>query len=149
MPPRSCPYCLQNGWFLEQKENIPNNAKERTKPFALIFTSKLQAWRTTFDEPVIYQRNTPNLRRFCGNSAVVISILGGNFSRKPSYPTLRHTTIIAHLKGDVKHFLALSLLMALTFWANYHNSAISFDNFALIAHRFYRRSYFHCYFLLI
>ena len=34
-------------------------------------------------------------------------------------------------------FLALSLLMALALGADYHNSAVSFDNFALIAHFLY------------
>ncbi len=46
-------------------------------------------------------------------------------------------------------FLALSLFMALTLGADYHNSAVSFDYFALVAHRFYRRSDFHCIFSLL
>ena len=44
--------------------------------------------------------------------------------------------------------LALSLLMALALGADNHYSTVSFNNFALIAHRFYRRSNFHCIFLL-
>lgn len=46
-------------------------------------------------------------------------------------------------------FLALSLFVALTLGADNHNSAVSLDNFALIAHRFYRRSNFHCIFSLL
>lgn len=44
-------------------------------------------------------------------------------------------------------FLALSLLMALVLGANNHNLAFSFDDSAFIAHRLYRRSYFHYCFL--
>ena len=40
-------------------------------------------------------------------------------------------------------FLALTLLVALILRANNHYFAVSFDNFAFIAHRLYRRSYFH------
>ena len=39
--------------------------------------------------------------------------------------------------------------MALALGADNHYSAVSFDNFALIAHRFYRRSDFHCIFSLL
>ena len=46
-------------------------------------------------------------------------------------------------------FLALSLLMALALGADDHNSAVSLDYFALVAHRFYRRSDFHCIFSLL
>ena len=46
-------------------------------------------------------------------------------------------------------FLALSLFMALALGTNYHYSAVSFDYFALIAHRFYRRSNFHFLFSLL
>ena len=46
-------------------------------------------------------------------------------------------------------FLALSLLMALALGANHHYSAVSLDHFALIAHRFYGRSYFHFIFSLM
>ena len=38
--------------------------------------------------------------------------------------------------------------MALALGADYHYSAVSFDNIALVAQRFYRRSNFHCNFLL-
>ena len=38
--------------------------------------------------------------------------------------------------------------MALALGADHHHSAVSFNNFALVAHRFYRRSDFHFYFLL-
>ena len=38
--------------------------------------------------------------------------------------------------------------MALALGANHHHSAVSLDHFALIAHRFYGRSYFHFSFLL-
>ena len=51
--------------------------------------------------------------------------------------------------GVFIYFLALSLLMALALGADYHNSAVSLDNFALVAHRFYRRSDFHCIFSLL
>ena len=44
--------------------------------------------------------------------------------------------------------LALSLLVALVLGTNNHYSTVSFNNFALIAHRFYRRSNFHCFFSL-
>lgn len=43
---------------------------------------------------------------------------------------------------------ALSLFVALALGADHHHSAVSLDNFALIAHRFYGRSYFHFSFLL-
>ena len=33
--------------------------------------------------------------------------------------------------------------MALVLGADYHDFAVPSDNFALVAHRFYRRSYFH------
>ena len=39
--------------------------------------------------------------------------------------------------------------MALALGADYHYSAVSFDNFALVAHRFYRRSNFHFSFSLL
>lgn len=39
--------------------------------------------------------------------------------------------------------------MALALGADDHNSTVSFDNFALIAHRFYRRSDFHFLFSLL
>jgi len=39
--------------------------------------------------------------------------------------------------------LTLSLFVVGVFRANYHNSAVSFDNFAFVAHWFYRRSDFH------
>ena len=45
--------------------------------------------------------------------------------------------------------LTLSLLVALALGADNHYSTVSFDNFALIAHRFYRRSDFHCIFSLL
>ena len=38
--------------------------------------------------------------------------------------------------------------MAFALGTNDHYSTVSFDYFALVAHRFYRRSYFHCNFLL-
>ena len=41
------------------------------------------------------------------------------------------------------------MLVALALGADDHYSTVSFDNFALIAHRFYRRSYFHCLFSLL
>ena len=44
---------------------------------------------------------------------------------------------------------ALSLFVALALGANHHHSAVSLDHFALIAHRFYRRSYFHFFISLI
>ena len=39
--------------------------------------------------------------------------------------------------------LALTLFMALVLRTNYHNFAVSFNYLALVAHRFYGRSYFH------
>ena len=45
--------------------------------------------------------------------------------------------------------LALSLFVALALGADHHNSAVSLDNFALFAHRFYGRSDFHSFFLLV
>lgn len=44
---------------------------------------------------------------------------------------------------------ALSLFVALALGANHHHSAVSLDHFALIAHRFYGRSYFHFIFSLM
>ena len=44
---------------------------------------------------------------------------------------------------------ALSLFVALALGADHHHSAVSLDNFALIAHRFYGRSDFHSFFLLV
>ncbi len=39
--------------------------------------------------------------------------------------------------------LALSLLVVFVLGTDNHDFAVSFNNFALIAHRFYRRSDFH------
>lgn len=39
--------------------------------------------------------------------------------------------------------------MAGVLGANYHNLAVSFDDLALVAHRFYRGSDFHFYFSLM
>jgi hypothetical protein len=38
---------------------------------------------------------------------------------------------------DFKNALALTLLVALVFGANYHYFTVSFDNFALVAHGLY------------
>ena len=72
-------------------------------------------------------------------------------------PKLRHNNILPYsVKGCqlffdtfLYYFLALSLFVALALGADNHNSAVSLDNFALIAHRFYRRSNFHCNFSLL
>ena len=40
-------------------------------------------------------------------------------------------------------FLTLSLLMALVFRTDHHDFAVSLDHFALVAHGFDGRSYFH------
>lgn len=45
--------------------------------------------------------------------------------------------------------LALTLLMALVLGANHHHFAVSFDDFALVAHGLYRRSDFHVCFSLL
>lgn len=45
--------------------------------------------------------------------------------------------------------LALALLMRLILGTNHHNFAVSFNNFAFIAHRLYRRSDFHNKILLV
>ncbi len=45
--------------------------------------------------------------------------------------------------------LALTLFMALVLGTDYHNFAVSLYYFALIAHGFYRRSYFHFFISLI
>jgi len=47
------------------------------------------------------------------------------------------------LLNSCQLILTLSLLMAFIFRANNHNFSVSFDNLALIAHRFYRRTHFH------
>ena len=57
--------------------------------------------------------------------------------------------IISRFPRLVNDFSALSLLMALVFGTNYHYFSVSFDYFALVAHRFYGRTNFHCYFSLI
>lgn len=44
--------------------------------------------------------------------------------------------------------LTLSLFVAFVFRTNNHYFSVSFDNFALVAHRFNRRSYFHFRYLL-
>ena len=44
--------------------------------------------------------------------------------------------------------LTLALLVALILRANYHYFAVSFDNLAFVAHRFYGRSDFHNYLLV-
>ena len=41
---------------------------------------------------------------------------------------------LAKLQGAL---LTLSLFVALVFRTNYHNFAVSFNNFALVTHRFY------------
>jgi len=46
-------------------------------------------------------------------------------------------------------FLALSLLMVGVFAADHHNFAVPFDDLALVAHRFDRRSDFHSCVLLV
>ena len=51
--------------------------------------------------------------------------------------------IITEFFGQVNQFLALSLFMALIFGADDHNFAVSLDDLALVAHRFYGRSDFH------
>ena len=43
----------------------------------------------------------------------------------------------------VREGLALSLLVVFVLGTDNHDFAVSFNNFALIAHRFYRRSDFH------
>ena len=45
--------------------------------------------------------------------------------------------------GKARGLLTLSLFMALVLGADNHYFAVSFNNFALVAHRFYRRSNFH------
>ena len=43
----------------------------------------------------------------------------------------------------IRFKLTLTLFVALVFGTDNHNFAVSFNNFALVAHRFYRGSYFH------
>ena len=54
--------------------------------------------------------------------------------------------IIPFFSGDCQAFLsALSLFVALVLGTDYHDPAVSLDDFAFIAHRLYRRSNFHCF----
>ena len=120
-------------------------------PISAIYTSFLHFLR------VRVKRKKTDFRNFLTE----IQLNFSRFSEKLPYlnqlSKLRHFNIISHhfllcqaIFGNFLIFLALSLFMALALGANYHNSTVSFDNFALIAHRFYRRSYFHnfspCYF---
>ena len=82
----------------------------------------------------------------CGNSA----------SSAYSLHTGHYSTGGKHLSSDFHPrlfpaglILALSLLMALVLGTDDHHFAVSLDDLALIAHRFYGRSDFHEKFLLV
>ncbi len=80
-------------------------------------------------------------------SALIRAEIQPNFAVYAQYFTIRALDIITHSTACVKRFLALSLLMALVFGTNYHNFSVSLNDFALIAHRLYRRSDFHNFLL--
>ena len=96
--------------ILDTMENFSNNIKERTKLFFLNFYFLGKVKRG-----VLYNET----RRISADSTEIqpsfIFCIREKSFRLPSYPTLRHTNIIAYRNRDVKRFLALSLFMALTF----------------------------------
>ena len=126
-------------WFFLFWKIFLNYIKERTIP-ATIFRSSVAFYNATHRISVKFFTEI--------QSEITFFFISENqeLLAVPNYGIIRLYHIII---GLVKRFLALSLFMALTFWTNYHNSAVSFDNFALIAHRFYRRSDFHFFFLLV
>jgi len=95
-------------------------------------------------------------RIFARKFSIFLRYFFGKSSFLPDFPNygiilLYHTVTryVKHFLENFTGFLALSLFVALALGANYHYSTVSFDYFALIAHRLYRRSYFHYTFSLL
>ena len=128
------------GWAVENALSIPPYC------FRLSAHAHLRAFtRNKTEFPFLPRKFSIFMRYFFGKSS---------FSRDfPNYGIiLLYHTVTRAVKRFLENFtgfLALSLFMALALGADNHNSTVSFNYFALIAHMLYRRSDFHCIFSLL